>query len=821
MNSIFWLRLFRDLKKRKIQVGILTIILGLGGGTWVGTQSMIGWREDSINTFFDEYKLDDGLIYFPELQGVSQQDLINLLDNFDKKSNLLDYKFRLRLRVTYNFSDYLENSELRGYLYGIPDADQNIGAVNSLALRSGLGLDPNESNKYQILVDDSFARKQSIGLNSQVNINFGNKMAEFVIKGTVTSPDWLIITDPEVQTFSISSTFVIGHTSINELQEWAGYGENVNEIVFTVKDGVDAEKLGTELRDYIISNSIYCEFTFREDTLGYQIAIDDIKSDAQMLKMIGVIVLIIVLFALWITLNRLVSHQRREIGIDQSLGVSNTSILKYYLGYSFVIIVMGLLFGLISGIIVGKYIGDVIQDLLNIPGWQTPIPWPLFVKSAGITVVSTLLAALLPAWQASRMNPISALRQDPSVVTSQKLIPIISWILYPISRLTVNSRMALRNISRNRRRTLTTILAFALIVTLIIFIKATFNTFDVMVENQDFDAGEWDLRVSLVEPLPLSIVDEYLIDKEIDEQSYSLTSLVVLQLDGSNSEILQLSSYTSIDFLPYSIVKGSFDSDRNGVAISQSYAEYLAIQIGDYINIQHVQFNGTSSDYQMITSSLKVTGFHNRTSKYDLLCGWNYTQSLVSDGSLTDSVTNLLYLKISDDVELKQIKGEILELPIVRNVDTRAEYTELTSSLFESMIQIIEIVEIICFLIAFSVISLTSLISRSEREREIGTMATLGASDWRILSPTLWEASYISIFGIFLGYISGWWLLKAVFLPIMSDSYESLVIAPELDNIVWVYVGILSWILALLSQFPIWFAVKKMDLSQATKVRDF
>jgi len=112
------------------------------------------------------------------------------------------------------------------------------------------------------------------------------------------------------------------------------------------------------------------------------------------------------------------------------------------------------------------------------------------------------------------------------------------------------------------------------------------------------------------------------------------------------------------------------------------------------------------------------------------------------------------------------------------------------------------------------------LITISEREREIGTLSTLGASDRMILNISLWEATFQVIGGILLGFTFGFLLLKQVLQKMFASEYDALIIKIGLPLETWIIVGLIMWIIALVSQLPILRVLRKMDLSQATKVRD-
>ncbi|MDH7514285.1 MAG: ABC transporter permease [Bacteroidota bacterium] len=100
-----------------------------------------------------------------------------------------------------------------------------------------------------------------------------------------------------------------------------------------------------------------------------------------------------------------VTERTREIGIRKAVGATKKSILRQFLIESVVICELG---GLI-GIMLGVGGGNIIALLLKIPA-VFPIGWAL----VGLMVTSAvgIVFGVYPAWKASNLDPIEALRYE-------------------------------------------------------------------------------------------------------------------------------------------------------------------------------------------------------------------------------------------------------------------------------------------------------------------------------------------------------------------------------------------------------------------------
>jgi putative ABC transport system permease protein len=100
-----------------------------------------------------------------------------------------------------------------------------------------------------------------------------------------------------------------------------------------------------------------------------------------------------------------VNERTKEIGLIKALGGTRKDVRSQFLWESVLISLMGAIAGILAGIILGNVVAVLLHTGLVIP-WN----WVI----AGILVCSLvgLLAGLYPAYKASRLDPIEALRYE-------------------------------------------------------------------------------------------------------------------------------------------------------------------------------------------------------------------------------------------------------------------------------------------------------------------------------------------------------------------------------------------------------------------------
>jgi putative ABC transport system permease protein len=101
-----------------------------------------------------------------------------------------------------------------------------------------------------------------------------------------------------------------------------------------------------------------------------------------------------------------VTERTNEVGLLVALGAQRRTILSLFLGESIILAALGGTLGLLLGV-------GVSQALrLALPALPVHTPWSFAVGALLMSIVIGLLAGVMPARRASRLDPIDALRAE-------------------------------------------------------------------------------------------------------------------------------------------------------------------------------------------------------------------------------------------------------------------------------------------------------------------------------------------------------------------------------------------------------------------------
>ncbi|MBE3559444.1 MAG: FtsX-like permease family protein [Ktedonobacteraceae bacterium] len=175
---------------------------------------------------------------------------------------------------------------------------------------------------------------------------------------------------------------------------------------FKVAPGQDKRALALKLGSAFLDKGL--ETTVLEDAIwqkrGPRILISDV-----LLGMVGMVLLLGVA-ALALTGTRAVVERRQQIGMLRALGGGRRLIEGAFLLEAFMLGCVGSILGIVLGVILARNIFAVdFFEQFN-TGLTFAIPWGRLGLIVTFSLLASLLAALLPAWQAGRVAPTEALR---------------------------------------------------------------------------------------------------------------------------------------------------------------------------------------------------------------------------------------------------------------------------------------------------------------------------------------------------------------------------------------------------------------------------
>jgi predicted permease len=104
-------------------------------------------------------------------------------------------------------------------------------------------------------------------------------------------------------------------------------------------------------------------------------------------------------------LTYLTNQRVPEIGLRMALGASTRNVIRLVLGQSFGMLVVGISVGIFGALAAGRLLQHLVEGM-------RPVDFSTFAIMIPILLAAALFASFIPARRASRVDPMSALRQE-------------------------------------------------------------------------------------------------------------------------------------------------------------------------------------------------------------------------------------------------------------------------------------------------------------------------------------------------------------------------------------------------------------------------
>ncbi|MCI3241041.1 MULTISPECIES: ABC transporter permease [Streptomyces] len=243
-------------------------------------------------------------------------------------------------------------------------------------------------------VHEKFAKAHGIHLGSKIRIAFKDGATANLTVRAITSSDVVIDAGAKYISIATLATYVPADKM------------PLDDLVFaTAKDG-QQDAAYTSLKSALHD---YPQYKVRDQT-DYKQALKD--QIGQLLNMIyGLLALAIIVAILGVvnTLALSVVERTREIGLMRAIGLSRRQLRRMIRMESVVIA----LFGALLGLGLGMGWGATAQKLLALEGLKVlEIPWPTLITVFLGSALVGLVAALIPAFRAGRMNVLNAIATE-------------------------------------------------------------------------------------------------------------------------------------------------------------------------------------------------------------------------------------------------------------------------------------------------------------------------------------------------------------------------------------------------------------------------
>jgi len=275
----------------------------------------------------------------------------------------------------------------------------NFDFTSGRALKSG--------DKYKIEIGHDVANNKVFGKNVNIGDKINIEGQDFQVVGIIAS-----IGDPGVD----SGIIMPQDTAIQLFNATTPLGKEESELLVKVDQGADpAVVADTIKRDLRRSRNVKeGQEDFSVQTTSQLISSFNVILNALLGIVIGIALISLFVGGVGImnTMYTAVLQRTNEIGVMKAIGAKNSDILKIFLIESGMLGLIGGVIGVIIGMGLSALVAFIGRTFLNTILLKAYFPWYLIVGALLFAFVVGALSGALPAIQASKQNPVEALRYE-------------------------------------------------------------------------------------------------------------------------------------------------------------------------------------------------------------------------------------------------------------------------------------------------------------------------------------------------------------------------------------------------------------------------
>jgi putative ABC transport system permease protein len=500
----------------------------------------------------------------------------------------------------------------------------------------------------------------------------------------------------------------------------------------------------------------------------------------------------------YVLITRLIRTERPIIGTLLALGARRAAVVRHYVWYGVVVAAIASLAGVLAGAAATSAYTRAYASILGLPDTVIQHRIPTAIIGLVLGLVTGVIAGFAPAIGAARTAPAEAMRGDD--VRPVRINPLdrasARWTLMPVA-----ARMALRSLTRSRRRTFATMLGGVLALVLILASASMLTSVRAMLGIQFGLVQRQDATVQ-VAPGANGIAAQLQSIRGIALVEPATIARVSVSVNGRTYP----TALTGLE--PNTVMHGFRNPDgtaktlpASGVLAGTALADKLGLSVGDLITV--IPAGGSARE-------TRLAGLVDEPLGAALYATNATAQSITSTGP------DAYMLRFDNGVDRDRVRAAVSNLVgVVAFSDTHSLEKQLNSYLVIFWV-FAGAMLMLGALLSFTVIYVTMTVNLAERTSELATLRAAGAPIRRLTAAVAMENLGAMLLAVPIGLAAG---VGAGWLFLRSYNNDLFNLHLSVGPMVLILATVAVAGAATVSQLPAARLIKRIDVSKVVRER--
>ncbi len=786
-------KLRRDLRSAFGRLLAITGIIGLGVACYVEMASVYENLMRAKSRYYDQCRMADFSVELKKAPNTVLRELTEFPE-------IVEVRPRIQFMATVDLPRV--NKLLNAQVLSLPDA--RTPAINDIVLVRGSYFTDRREN--EVIIHDTFARRRGLQPGQWIHVILNNQRQELFIVGTAMSSEFVYLVGPG-SLAPDPENFGVLYLKQSYAEEVFDFDGASNQVVGIMTPAVREhpqdvlQRIEASLEPYGVFTS-----TPRKDQASNRYISEELEGIAVFSSILPTIFLAVAALVLNILMVRWTDQQRTIVGTLKALGYYNNQVFAHYMKYGMSVGLLGGLAGCVGGYFMAGWLTGMYAQFYEFPDLRNELHWDKMSNGLLISLACASLGAMHGARSVLKLQPAEAMRPKPPKSGGAILLERWGWLWRQLS---FSTRLATRNLFRNRFRTIAGAFATAMGTCILVtaFMLQEAVQYLVVFQFDKVQRSDVDLFLKDEAGYEALLEAQGLPGVDLAEPLLDVPCTFVhgpYQRKGTVTGVSEGALLT----VPRDEDAAAIRIPTAGLVMSRKMAELLHVQVNDVVTIKPNK--GLREPRQAPVVSI-ADGYLGMGVYADL----NYLNRLVSE----EFSLSAIQLKIDPRPQIKAaLDRELKELPAIQSVHYRADIVEnLRSTVIETQSIFIGVLVFFAGVIFFCSVLNSSLVSLAERQGEVATFRVLGYTPWEVGGLFLKESVVISLLGTLLGMPLGYWLGVGMTIAYDTELFRIPVVTTPG---VWMNTLVFSAIFTLSAHALVQFSIHRMDWLDALKVKE-
>jgi len=779
-------KVLRDLRRLWAQVLAIALVLAAGVATLILGNGAYASLHETRARYYEENRFAD---VFASVTRAPRA----LLAEIEEIGGVLDADARI---VKLGSPDLPEMSGPASVqLVSLPEG---AAGLNRLYLRQGRLPDP--QSVREAAVSEGFALAHGLGPGDALPVLMHGQRRELLITGVALSPEFIYALGPG-QMMPDPDRFGVVWLPRASLEAAYDLEGAFSSLVLKLAPGASPQRV-IESLDRLTARYGGAGATARKDQISHAFLDAELQQLSAMVKVLPPIFLLVAALLVNMTLSRLITLEREQIGLLKAVGYSSRAVAQHYVEFVLLIAVGGILIGFAAGAWLGVGLAGMYARFFAFPYLVFTRDPQLYALAALITLAAAVAGALYAVRSVVRLPPAVAMAPPAPAAYRARM----GW-LRNLLRLRQTGVMVARHLMRWPFRTASSTLGVAMAVAILVASLWSFGSIERMIDITFFRSERHDAQIVFAAPepqravfavrgLPGVIATEPFrqVTARISHRGWSKT----LAITGRPTKP-QLSRVLDPDLRPMTLPEA-------GLILSEALANALRVRPGDFVTVEvqegrrptvTLPVSGVSVGYVGLGAAMEIGALNRLMGEGAMVSGVSLQLDRTREAAFYAAA------KAAPKTELVSVTSLMLE--------------RFRATLAENITVMVTVYVGLAGIIAIGVVYNFSRIALSEQGRELASLRVLGFTNREVSSVLFGELAAVVLLAQPLGWLVGYGIAWAMAAAFSSDLYRvPFVVGRE----VYAVASLVVCAAALASAGAIRRRIDKLDMIEVLKTRE-